>query len=118
VTSDKEQRRNCLRGILEEVIRAAQLYSGEEAAVHKRSSGGYDRTRKLEEYTPSMMLAEFYLLRSVMAHIVQENLLAVNLSYLVPDLARVNESLDEQTQAALVTLSEYMSGPSGRRVQG
>jgi hypothetical protein len=99
---------------LEEVIRAAQSYSGEESVAYKRSSGGYDRTRDLEGYTPSMMLAEFCLLRRVMAQIVQENLLAVNLSYLIPDLAQVNESLDEQAQAALVTLSEYMSGPSGR----
>jgi hypothetical protein len=54
-----------------------------------------------------MMLTEFCLLRSVVAQVVQENLLAVNLSYLVPDLARVNESLDEQAKAALTTLSEY-----------
>jgi hypothetical protein len=46
------------------------------------------------------------------AQIVQENLLAVNLSYVVPDLAQVNESLDEQAQAALLTLSEYISASS------
>ena len=49
-----------------------------------------------------MMLAEFCLLRRVIAQVVQENLLAINLSYVVPDLARVNESLDEQAEAALV----------------
>ena len=109
---DREQRLNSLRGILEHVIRAAQSYSGEETAAHKKLSGGYDLRRDLEGYTPSMMLAEFCLLRRVMAQIVQENLLAVNLSYLVPDLARVNESLDEQAQAALVRLSEYTSASS------
>jgi hypothetical protein len=44
--------------------------------------------------------------------VVQENLLAVNLSYLVPDLAIVNESLDEQAKAALTMLSEYTSTSS------
>ena len=39
-----------------------------------------------------MMLTEFCLLRRVLAQIVQENLLAVNLSYLVPDLAQVNRA--------------------------
>jgi hypothetical protein len=58
------------------------------------------------------MLAEFCMLRRIVARIVQENLLAVNLSYLVPDLAQVNESLDEQAQAALVTLSEYTNTSS------
>jgi len=47
-----------------------------------------------------MRLAEFCLLRRVIAQIVQENLLAV------PDLAQVNETLDEQAQAALEMLSE------------
>ncbi len=103
----KEQRLEYLRGILNELIRAAQSYSGEEIPEHKRSSGGYDRGRDLDGYTPSLMLAEFCLLRRILAQVVQENLLAVNLSYLVPDLARVNESLDEQAQAALMTLSEY-----------
>jgi hypothetical protein len=49
------------------------------------------------------------LLRRAALQVVQENLLAVNLSYLVPDLARVNESLDEQAQAALETLSDQLN---------
>jgi hypothetical protein len=59
-----------------------------------------------------MMLAEFCLLRRIVAQVVQENLLAVNLSYLVPDLARVNESLDDQAQAALAMLSEHIDASS------
>jgi hypothetical protein len=59
-----------------------------------------------------MLLAEFCLLRRVLAQVVQENLLAVNLSYLVPDLARVNESLDEQAQAALAALPEAPKSPA------
>jgi ActR/RegA family two-component response regulator len=109
---NKEQRLTYLRGILEQVIRAAQSYSGEETAAHKKLSGGYDLRRDWEGYTPSMMLAEFCMLRRVIAQIVQENLLVVNLSYLVPDLAHVNESLDEQSQAALVTLSDYIDASS------
>jgi ActR/RegA family two-component response regulator len=108
----KEERLDYLRGILAEIIRAAQSYSGEEIAEHKLSSGGYDRRRDLEGYTPTMLLAEFCLLRRYVAQVVQENLLAVNLSYLVPDLARVNESLDEQAQAALTILSEYTNSSS------
>jgi ActR/RegA family two-component response regulator len=109
---DKEQRLHHLRGILGQMIRAAQSYSGEETAAHEKLSGGYSVRRDLEGYTPSMMLAEFCLLRRVVAQIVQENLLSVNLSYLVPDLAHVNESLDEQAQAALVTLADYISASS------
>jgi YesN/AraC family two-component response regulator len=109
---NKGQRSHYLKGILEEVIRAAQSYSGEETAEYRRSSGGYDRRRDLEGYTPSTMLAEFCLLRRIVSQVVQENLLAVNLSYLVPDLARVNESLDDQAQAALAALSEHIDASS------
>ena len=109
---NKGQRSHYLKGILEEVIRAAQSYSGEEIAEYKLSSGGYDRRRDLEGYTPGMMLAEFCLLRRIVAQVVQENLLAVNLSYLVPDLARVNESLDDQALAALAMLSEHIDASS------
>jgi ActR/RegA family two-component response regulator len=107
----KGERLEYLKGILDEVIRAALSYSGEEIPEHKRSSSGYDRRREFEGYTPSMVLAEFCVLRRILSQVVQENLLAVNLSYLVPDLALVNESLDEQAQAALTTLSAYANTP-------
>lgn len=107
VALDKEQRLHYIRGVLEEITRAAQSYSGEETPSHKSSVGERNPRRDLEGYTPSMILNEFCLLRRIVAQIVQENLLAVNLSYLVPDLAQVNESLDDQAQIALVRLSEY-----------
>jgi ActR/RegA family two-component response regulator len=112
LTFKREQHHEYFKGILEQVIRATQSYSGEETARHELSSGGYDRKRDLDGYTPSIMLAEFCLLRRVVAQVVQENLLAVNLSHLVPDLARVNESLDEQARAALARLSGYISASS------
>ena len=105
--STKEERRKYVRGLLEQIICAAQSYSG-ETAEHEGSVALSSR-RNLEGFTPGMMLAELCLLRRVVAQIVQESLLAVNLSYLVPDLARVNESLDEQAQAALAMLSDHMA---------
>lgn len=105
---DKEQRLHHLKGVLEEIVRAAQSYSGEETPEHKRLKP----PRDLEGYTPGTLLEEFCLLRRVIAQVVQENLLAVNLSYLVPDLAHVNESLDEQSKAALLVLSDYLNPAS------
>jgi ActR/RegA family two-component response regulator len=110
VALDKEQRRGHLKAILDEVIRVAQSYTGEGTVRY--SSASSVRGRDLDGYTPGAMLAEFCLLRRVVAQVVQENLLAVNLSYLVPDLACVNENLDEQAQAALAILSEYQKAGS------
>ena len=104
----RKQRLDYLHGLLAEIIPAAQSYSGEETSERKGSAVRHGSGRDLEGCTPQMMLAELCLLRRVIAQIVQENLLAVNLSYVIPDLARVNETLDEQAQAALVTLSEHI----------
>jgi len=107
--SSRGHRLDHVRCLLEKVICAAQSYSGEEIAEEKNSADGHGSGRDWQGYTPGMVLTEFCLLRRVLAQVVQENLLAVNLSYLVPDLARVNESLDEQAQAALARWIEPLS---------
>ena len=104
-SAEQEQRTKRLHIILENVVRAAQTYSGEEPSAPGDATTSRIFRRNLEQYTPSLMLAEFCLLRRVIAQVVQENLLAVNLSYVVPDLARVNESLDDQAEAALAEFS-------------
>jgi ActR/RegA family two-component response regulator len=104
----REQRLHTLRAILDIVIRAAQSYSGEECMERDGDVVTPDSRRDPEGYTATTVLAEFCLLRRVLAQVVQENLLAANLSYLIPDLARVNESLDEQAQAALTALTERL----------
>jgi ActR/RegA family two-component response regulator len=113
----REQRLDYLGGILETVICTAQSYSGEEVKKKHRSSAESSLSRPFKGFTASAALAEFCLLRRIIAQIVQENLLAVNLSYLVPDLARVNESLDEQAQAALKTLSEQTAASAHTSVR-
>ncbi len=104
----REQRIEYLHSILGDVIRAAQTYSGEELSAPGETSSSRIFRRNIERYTPGIMLAEFCVLRRVIAQVVQENLLAVNLSYVVPDLARVNESLDVQAEAALAELSQRL----------
>jgi hypothetical protein len=109
-----QQRLDHLHGVLAEVIGAAQSYSGEERLKHEGVAGGSEAGRDFEGYTPSMMLGEFCRLRRIIAQIVQENLLAVNLSYVIPDLAQINESLDDQAQAALVSLGEGVGREAAR----
>lgn len=106
--SEQEQRIERLRGILENVICAAQAYSGEEASAQSKEAKLRMFGHDLRRDTPHTVLSEFCLLRRVIAQVVQENLLAINLSYVVPDLACVNENLDQQAEAALAKLSEQL----------
>ena len=109
-----EYRLEYLHVILDEVILAAQSYSGVDPAENSRSAHKQIARRDLRGYTASMMLAEYCLLRRVIAQIVQENLLAVNLSYVVPDLARVSESLDELAQASLALFTNRLSDKAAK----
>lgn len=105
----KEHRLEYLHAILDEVIRTAQSYAGADPAEHSHSARNLITRRDLRGYTATMMLTEYCLLRRVIAQIVQENLLAVNLSYVVPDLARVSESLDEQAQTSLALFTNRLT---------
>jgi ActR/RegA family two-component response regulator len=105
-SSKTDQRRDYLHNLLKAVIHATR-YGLEDETTKRKGSGVRGGSRRdLEGYTPRMVVTEVCLLRRVIAQIVQENLLAVNLSYLIPDLARINETLDEQAQDALAILSE------------
>lgn len=111
----KEKRLEYFHGVMGEVIRAAQSYTGEIREEDVEVSAEHIRRRDLHGYSALTVLAEFCLLRRAISQIVQENLLVVNLSYLVPDLARVNESLDKQAQAALTLVSERGMPPKTAR---
>jgi YesN/AraC family two-component response regulator len=98
---EREQRLECVRNLLQEVIRASQSYhTGPESTLQVNPGRLY-----ADGSTIATMLAEIRLLRRYLSQVVEENLLAVNLSYLVPDLARVNECLDDQALAALEALA-------------
>ena len=109
----RQERLEYIGDILEEVIRVAQAYTGNEGVKRNTSLSRNGSKRVFEGYTAKVMLSEFCVLRRVLAQVVQENLLAVNLSYLVPDLARVNESLDEQAQERIHSLFDQIVA-SGR----
>lgn len=100
----EQQRLDYLQPIMEEVIRAAQTYSGETSQPGQNASSASLFQHGFQQHTPAAILTEFCLLRRVLAQVVQENLLAINLSYVIPDLAQVNEALDELAQAAVKNL--------------
>ncbi len=105
VSLSKEGRVASLRCMLKEIIRAAQTYGEQAGAEQLRPREGHCRSQS-EGWTAHMVFTEYCLLRRILPQIVQENLLVVNLSYLIPDLARANESLDEQAQDAFKELED------------
>lgn len=103
-----EERRKVLREILEEVVRAAQRYSAEAPTEHEAIPATH-KDRNFEGYTPTLLLTEFRLLRHALEQVVQESLISVSLSYLIPDMSKVDDSLDLQAQAALTALLDRLN---------
>lgn len=105
----EEHRRARLRRIMHQVVRASQSYTAEATIGHPPLPTAHFTSADFTGYTPGMVIAELSLLRRSIARVVQENLLAVNLSYVIPDLMCVNDSLDEQAQVALAAVSTSSS---------
>jgi hypothetical protein len=53
-----------------------------------------------------MLADDRRLLARAIHYVVQDNLLDLNISRIIPDLQRINESLDFQLKVALVAYSE------------
>ena len=70
-----------------------------EAAQH-------GKVRKRQGYSADMLVEDRRLLNSAIHNVVQENLLALNLSHVIPDLRRISDSLDMQLKAALGAYSD------------
>jgi len=86
--------------VLEELIRGLQTdqqsFAGDvEAARHH----GVNRYK--QGFTISMLVREFSIFRRVIFHSIQENLLAVDVSSLIPDMVRIALNLDARLQVAI-----------------
>ena len=93
--------RSALEKIQAELLRS--LGPGSAAADQHavEVARAYGRERRQANYSIRMLLEENHLLRRITLELVQENLLAVEISFLVSDLARVNNTLDMLLAAAV-----------------
>jgi len=78
----------------------------EDAAQH-------GKVRKRQRYSPDMLVEDRRLLGNAIHEVVQEHLLNLNLSRVIPDLQRINDSLDRQLGAALRAYGENGEKHSG-----
>ena len=66
-----------------------------------KAGAKHGAARRQQGYTQSMLVDDTRVLDSVIYDVVQNNLLDVELSYLIPDLSRVNHGLDTHLQESL-----------------
>lgn len=71
-----------------------------------RDAAQHGVVRKRQGYSADMLVDDRRLLGGAIHEVVQESLLDLNISRVIPDLQRISESLDLQLKAALVAYSQ------------
>ena len=99
--SDKE-RENQLTKVVRQLADLLESKTPEQpASKHLKAAAEHGATRRHQRYSPILLVDDMRVLGKAIYTVVQENLLNLKLSDLIPDLCRVNDSLEAQLQAAL-----------------
>lgn len=96
----REQVLNHFPEVLEEVVQG--LHTDQEIfAGDVEAAAQHGRERCSQDFTIPMLVHEFSLFRSAIFATIQANLLAVDVSSLIPDMIRVSQSLDARLKRAI-----------------
>lgn len=91
-----EQRLDHIRITLTELVDEMRASPPEASSLPAASKTGIERY--LQKYPIVLLAVNARLLQGVIYEVIQDNLLSVNLSYLMPDLIRLNEILSLQAE--------------------
>ena len=97
VSLPKDERINYLPEMLSQLTDAFHL-ERLATALHAEGARRHGRMRREQGYSVVQMLKEGHILHHVISATVQENLLFIDLSTLVPDMLQIGESLHEQME--------------------
>lgn len=92
VELSRQDRIDHLPAVLDELVRPQVSGFGVEAES-RSSAAQHGKKRRQQGYTASMLLEEARILHRVIANCTQENLLALDISSLLPDLINVGDKL-------------------------
>jgi ActR/RegA family two-component response regulator len=91
-----EERLDHTRITLTELVNQLKTPPHESTALPAAAKTG--KERQVQEYPIALLAVNARLLQGVIYEIIHQNLLAINLSYLMPDLKRLNEILSLQAE--------------------
>lgn len=96
----RKQVTNHFPGVLQEII--AGLHSAEEVfGGDTEAARQHGAIRCQQKFTIPMLVHEFSIFRSIIFETIQENLLGVDVSSLIPDMIRIGQSLDARLKRAI-----------------
>jgi ActR/RegA family two-component response regulator len=91
-----EERLDHTRITLTELVN--QLEAPKDGATSLPAAAKTGKERQMQQYPVALLAVNARLLQGVIYEVIHENLLSINLSYLMPDLKRLNEILSLQNE--------------------
>lgn len=108
-----EQRAGHLAGFLKEVAEHLERPADEKTSFSTASAREHGKVRHAQGYTIPMMVEDARLLHDAIYEVIQENLLALDLSRLITDLRRMDDCIDAGLKESLRAYVEEGSQPPG-----
>jgi DNA-binding response OmpR family regulator len=105
----RKQVTNHFPGVLDEIIKGLhsenEVFGGDMMAASRHGA-----IRCEQHFNIPMMVQEFSLFRRAIYQIIQSNLLAVDVSSLIPDMIRIGQSLDARLKRAIEAFQSRCEG--------
>lgn len=98
---DKTERTDHLPALVEELIKRLQGTANHWSPAAAESARQHGRARHQQGYTIPQILLETRILQKVLGGVIQENLLAIELSTLVPDILEIGYSLQAEVEISI-----------------
>ena len=87
--------------VVEEMARRVDLNQDETTPAGKDAAKAHGRERARQGYTIPLIVIEMRLLQRVLSHVLQRNLIRMDLSTVIADMMMVGESLQEQMEYSI-----------------
>lgn len=107
IAASDEERMDHIKTVVAEILR--QLERGPQPEIQTRAGAKHGRTRKEQGYSLSMLVDDRRAIDAAIHDVIKGKLLELDLSNLLDELDRLNDSLDRQLQHSLEGYTDHMA---------
>jgi len=102
ITLADRERVDHIPPVVEEMARRVDLNDEETTQAGKDAAKSHGRERARQGYTIPLIVIEMHLLQRTLSHVLQRNLIRMDLSTVISDMIMVGESLQEQMEYSII----------------
>jgi YesN/AraC family two-component response regulator len=107
--------RNDMPDALKQLVFDQESFQG-VTKPSRAAAQSHGRRRCKQGFGASVIVDEIRLIRSIIFRTIQQNILSVDVSYLIADMLRVSENLDELLKEAFEAFMAEADGPNQKKI--